>query len=66
MEKQDAMNSTDFLSKILWDLSIVDESILLHPQLVGIRGEIAEYLGLIDDNPQLPQDTWDGGQVDER
>ena len=58
------MDTTDFLSKILWDLSNVDESILSHPQLVDIRVKIAEYLGLIDDNPQLPQDTWDSGLDD--
>ena len=53
MEKQDAMNSTDFLNKILWDLSNVDESISLHPQLVGIRREIAEFLGIVDNNQEI-------------
>lgn len=56
MEKQDAMTSTDFLFKILRDLSNVDESISLHPQLIGIRGEIAEFLGIIDNNQDQYED----------
>lgn len=52
MEKQDAMTSTDFLFKILTDLSNVDESIVLHPQLIGIRGEIAEFLGITYNNQE--------------
>jgi hypothetical protein len=43
------MDATDFLSKILWDLSNLDESAMsneLNMQLIGIRGEIGSYLGL--------------------
>lgn len=50
MEEIIQMDAMDFLNKILWDLSNVDESISLHPQLVGIRREIAEFLGIVDDN----------------
>ena len=53
MEKQDAMNAMEFLNKILWDLSNVDESISLHPQLAGIRREIAEFLGIVDNNQEI-------------
>lgn len=60
MEKEDAMNSADFLSKILWDLTNVDESIVLHPQLIGIRGEIAEFLGIVNNN----QDYYEHDEYD--
>jgi len=50
MEEIMQMDAMDFLNKILWDLSNVDESISLHPQLVGIRREIAEFLGIVDNN----------------
>lgn len=43
------MEATDFLSKILWDLSNLDESTMspeLNTKLFNIRGEIASYLGL--------------------
>jgi hypothetical protein len=53
MEEIMQMDAMDFLNKILWDLSNVDESISLHPQLAGIRREIAEFLGIVDDNQEI-------------
>ena len=53
MEEIMQMDTMDFLSKILWDLSNVDESISLHPQLAGIRREIAEFLGIVDNNQEI-------------
>lgn len=61
MQETTETTSMDFLSKILWDLSNLDESIVSHPEIVGIRYQIAEYIGLInDDNLQLPEDTYNG------
>jgi hypothetical protein len=65
MQETTETTSMDFLSKILWDLSNLDESIVSYPEIVGIRHQIAEYIGLIDDSPQLPEDTYNGNQVTE-
>ena len=52
------MEQTEFLSKILWDLSNLDELSVseLEKQLSDIRYEIALYIGLVeneDDHDQL-------------
>lgn len=56
MEKTTETKPMDFLCKILWDLSNLDESIVSHPEIVGIRYQIAEYVGLIDNSQQLSED----------
>jgi len=43
------MDTNEFLRKILWDLSNLDETNIspkLNTQLMNIRGEIGSYLGL--------------------
>lgn len=52
------MESTDFLSKILWDLSNLDELSVseLKEQLSSIRYEIASYIGIVEDNSENQDD----------
>jgi len=56
------MDATDFLSKILWDLSNLDESNMSKPlsiQLMDIRHEIAVRIGLCyqGDEPEDDRDS---------
>ena len=52
------MKSTDFLSKILWDLSNLDQLSVseLKEQLSSIRYEIASYIGIVEDNSENQDD----------